>query len=240
MQMAYESTPPPESEERAWLLTQMAHLELVSGDLSKAEACANHALGVFPDYHDALGALAQVRLAQERYQDAVTLLARRYEAAPRAGNLYALAEAQSLAGQREDSLASFAKFERQALAESTLADNSNHELIFYYADHAAEPAKALEVARREVERRHDVFTLDSYAWALAANGDYTAAGAEIQKALDLGIKDPKMLFHAGAIALHLQQIGQAEQYLKDAASRYSRDAAALLRSLSAKAGAGVQ
>jgi len=229
MQMAYDSTPLSESEDRAWLLTHMAHLELVSGDVSKAELCAGNALTAFPDYHDALAALAQVRIAQDRYQDAVALLAKRYNAAPRAGNLYALAEAQELAGEREDAKASFGKFEGQSRAESALADNSNHELIFYYADHAGEPAKALEVARREVERRHDVFTLDSYAWALAANGDYQAADVQVQKALAIGVKDPRLLFHAGAIALDLQQTGKAELYLKDAASRHSREAAELLR-----------
>jgi tetratricopeptide (TPR) repeat protein len=219
-QMAYQSTPQPETENRAWLLTQMAHLELLSGDVSKAEADASGALAVFPDYHAALAALAEVRIAQQRYQDAVALLAKRHTAAPRAEYLYALANAQSLAGQREDASASFGEFERLSRAESALADNSNRELVLYYVDRAGAPAKALEVARREVERRHDVFTLDSYAWALAANGDYQAAGAQMQKALAIGVKDPVVLSHAGAIAAHPQETGEA---------------AALLHSLPAKA-----
>ena len=83
---------------------------------------------------------------------------------------------------------------------SSLADNSNHELIAYYVDHAHQPAKAHEVARREIARRQDVFTLDCYAWALAATGDYRAAHAQMQKALQVGIKDPKILSHAEFIA----------------------------------------
>ena len=237
MQMAYDSAPSSESEDQAWLLTQMAHLQLVSGDLAKAEMYATGALGVFPDYHYALGALAQVRIAQARYQDAVTLLAKRYTAAPHAENLYALAEAQALAGRQEDAADSFGTFEIQSRAESAQADNSKHELISYYIDHSGETAKALKIARRELERRHDVFTLDNYAWALAASGDYQAADVQIQEALAVGVKDPKLLFHAGAIALHLQQTDKAAAYLKDAAARHSRDAANLLRNLPAKAGA---
>jgi tetratricopeptide (TPR) repeat protein len=209
MKLAYDATPPAESEDRARLLTQMAHVELMSGDISKAEADATGALAVFPDYHYALAALAQVRIAQKRYQDAVALLARRYNAAPRAENLYWLAQAQWLDGRREEALASFAEFERQALAESALPDNSNRELLLYYLDRAGEPAKALEIARREVERRHDIFTLDSYAWALAANGDYRAADAQIQQALAFGVKDPGVLFHAGAIAAGFERSGAA-------------------------------
>jgi len=207
--LAYEATPPAESEERARLLAQMAHVELLSGDISKADADAGNALTVFPEYHCALAVLAQVRIAQKRYPDAVALLASRYKAAPRAKNLYWLAEAQSLAGRREEASASFAEFERQALAESALADNSNRELVLYYVDRAGEPAKALEIARREAERRHDIFTLDTYAWALAANGDYRAADAQIQQALAFGVKDPRVLSHAGAIALDLQRNGDA-------------------------------
>jgi hypothetical protein len=82
MHMAYDATPFQEAEDRAWLLTQIAHLELLSGDLKQAELYATGALGLFPDYHYALGALAQVRLSQSRNHEAVALLQKRYDAAP--------------------------------------------------------------------------------------------------------------------------------------------------------------
>lgn len=208
MQMAYDATPSAETEDRAWLLTQMSHLHFVGGDLAKAELYAYRALALFPDYHYALGALAQLRIGQKRYEDAVALLRKRYAAAPHAENLYALAEALELAGQTDESQKDFAQFERQSLAETSLADNSNHELIAYYAGHASQPAKALEVAKREIARRQDVFTLDCYAWALAATGDYRAAHAQMQKALQVGIKDPKIRSHARFIA---EQMSRAEQ-----------------------------
>jgi tetratricopeptide (TPR) repeat protein len=199
MQMAYDSTPFQEAEDRAWLLTQMAHLNYVEGDLAQAEKYAAGALGLFPDYHYALGTLAQVRTAQKRYGEAVELLAKRYKNAPHAENLFALAEALSHAGRNEDAAAAFAKFEKLSLAETDIADNSNHELISYYADFARQPEKALEIARKELARRHDVFTLDAHAWSLAEAGNYKEAGEEIGKALAVGVKDPKILAHAEAI-----------------------------------------
>lgn len=229
MQSAYDSTPFSEIEDRAWLLTQMSHLSLLSGDLAKAEMYANGALGLFPNYHYAQAALARVRTAQNRHEDAAALLRQRYESAPHAENLYALAEALEQAGHKDEAAKAFAEFERKSLAESNQADNSNHELIAYYIDHAGEPAKALEIAQREIARRQDVFTRDCYAWALAANGNYERADEEIQKALQVGVKDPKLLYHAGAIAHHLNRPELAARYLKDAAARYSSEAAVLLR-----------
>jgi tetratricopeptide (TPR) repeat protein len=205
MQMAYEATAPEETEDRAWMLAQTSHLELLSGDVAKAEMHATAALHAFPDYHFALAALARVRLAQSRYDDAVTLLRQRYQAAPHTENLYQLAEAQELAGQHQDADASFREFESLSRAESEMPDNSNRELVAYYVDHAKDPAKALAVARREIVRRHDVFTVDSYAWALAANGDHAEAENQIQAALAVGVKDPTVLRHAEAIGLHLQE-----------------------------------
>jgi tetratricopeptide (TPR) repeat protein len=205
MQMAYEETSPAETEDRAWMLAQTSHLELLSGDVAKAEMYATASLHAFPDYHFALATLARVRLAQGRYDDAVTLLRQRYQTAPHTENLYQLAEAQELAGRHEDAEASFRQFEALSRAESEMFDNSNRELAAYYVDHAKDPAKALEVARREIARRHDVFTLNSYAWALAANGEYAEAEKQIQAALAVGVKDPTILHHADVIALQLQE-----------------------------------
>jgi tetratricopeptide (TPR) repeat protein len=202
MQMAYDSEALSETEDRAWLLTQMAHLELLSGDVAKAESYSQDALAAFPDYHYALAALAQVRTAQARYPEAAALLVKRYQQAPHAENLYALAEAQERAGDKEAASESFRKFEQESVTESMLADNSNRELIFYYLDHAHAPAKAMEIAKRELARRHDVFTLDAYAWTLAVGGDYAAAHEYIEKALSIGVKDPKILAHAQFIAEH--------------------------------------
>src|SRR6185369_7809676 len=97
-------------------------------------------------------------------------------------------------------------------------DNSNHELIFYYADEANEPAKALEVARREMARRHDVFTTDGYAWALFKNGQYAEARKQIDAALAVGIQDARMLRHAGEIAGKQGDRKAAVDYLNRAAA----------------------
>ena len=217
MNMAYQSTPPGETEDGAWIVTQMAHLNLAIGKIDKAEKLSLQALVMFPGYHYALGNLAKVRIQQKRYDEAVELLKQRYEAAPHAENLYDLAQALQLAGKTNDANKAFAEFERKSLLESNRGDNSNHELIFYYADYAGQPTRALEVAQREIARRHDVFTLDSYAWALYRNGQYADARKQIESALAVGIRDAKIFRHAGEIALKSGDKGAAERYLRASA-----------------------
>jgi len=200
MGAAYQRTPATEREDRAWLLTQQAHLELLRDNPEQADALLGLALGLFPDYHYALAQQAKVRTAQGRHAEAVDLLRRLCQSAPHAENLYLLAEALERAGEREEAAQTFSRFEQLARAEMDKADNANHELVFYYTDHAGKPAEALEVARREITRRRDVNTLDAYAWALAANGNLTEAEGIIQSALAVGVRDPRLHRHAAAIS----------------------------------------
>jgi tetratricopeptide (TPR) repeat protein len=218
MNMALESTPPFELEDRAWITTQLAHLKLTMGKLDESEKLSEQALTLFPGYHYALQNLAKVKIQQGRYSEAVDLLQQRYNAAPHAENEFELAVAMRLAGRTEDAKKAFADFERRSLAETNIGDNSNHELIFYYADEANEPAKALEVARREMARRHDVFTTDEYAWALFKNGQYAEARKQIDAALEVGIQDARMLRHAGEIAGKQGDRKAAVDYLNRAAA----------------------
>lgn len=217
MNIAYQSTPPSEVEDGAWILTQMAHLNLAEGQLGQAERLLRQALTMFPGYHYALGNLAKVRIQQKRYAEAVELLKERYEKAPHAENLYDVAEALQVAGHTREAEKAFAEFEQKSLLETNRADNSNRELIGYYADYAHEPEKALQVAEREYARRHDVYTLDAYAWALHRNGKDIEARKQIETALSVGVRDAKLFDHAGEIVLGLRDRPSAEKYLGESA-----------------------
>ncbi len=216
--LAYQSTPPTDIGERASILTQMGYLRLSSGNTEAAENFFYQALQSFPNYPSALGNLAQVRIAQKRYAEAVLLLQQRYQSEPRAKNLYDLAEALQLAGRDSEAQKAFAEFETKSLTESGQKDNSTRELVFYYADHAHQPAKALEVAQREYAWRHDVYTLDAYAWALHVNGHDAEACKQIEPALAVGIRDSGMFLHAAEIALSLGDVQAAERYRKQSAA----------------------
>ena len=190
MQAAYQRTPPDEKEDRVWLLTQLGHLELMAGRFENAERLLHEALQVIPDYHYALANLARLRSAQNRHDEAARLLKQRYDNAPHPENLYDLAEALERAGRAAEARTAYAEFEKRALKEAEGWDNANRQLIFYYARHAGKPEEALRIARMEIARRQDVYTLDAYAWALYANSDHRQARDQISRVLAVGTKDP--------------------------------------------------
>ncbi len=199
MQAAFSRMPFQETEDRAWVLTQIGHLELVRHRPVEAEKALNQALDLFPNYHYALGALADVRTAQTRHREAAALQQQRYTVAPHPENLYELAEAQARAGMTADAAKSYREFETGARREMRSEDNANRELIAYLVGPGKQPADGLALARQEIARRQDVYTREAYAWALFKNGRRTEARKEIAAVLAVGVQHPRVLERAALI-----------------------------------------
>jgi tetratricopeptide (TPR) repeat protein len=196
---ALQQTPPFEHEEAAWILTRMARIHRQMGRTAQAEALLKQALTTFPDYRLSLQELAEVRMSQRLYPEAVEWLDRRNRSFPTPISHLLAARAFDGAGRREDAARMYAQFEREARAQIELPENANRELIAYYLEDGRRPQEALRIARLELQSRHDVLTLDDYAWALFANGQTAEAQQQIQKALADGTGDAAIFYHAGVI-----------------------------------------
>jgi tetratricopeptide (TPR) repeat protein len=214
LQLAYESTPPTEIEERAWLLARMGHLRLASGDAAAADKLLQQALAAFPNYPWALSGLAEVRSSQSRYDEAVVLSRQLYQSSPRTENLFDLAQALRRAGRQDEAKKAFAEFEARSLRKSDTKDNTNRQLVFYYADIVKNPISALKIADEEYAWRRDIYTLDAYAWALHVNGRDVEARKQIEAALAVGVRDAKLFRHAGEIVLKSGDRESARRYFK--------------------------
>jgi tetratricopeptide (TPR) repeat protein len=212
---AYERLDPLQVEDRAWVLTHLAHVRLLAGQLDAAEGLLGEALRQFPGYHYAQFHLARLRTMQGRHADALELLRERYRSAPHPENLFDLAAALHRMKRRSEARKAFRDFEEAARRESESADNANRELIFYFADYAKQPEQGLALARREIARRRDIHTLDAVAWVYFRTGDFAGARREIEAALKAGTRDARILYHAGAIAAAQKDYTAAARYLSD-------------------------
>ncbi len=199
LNQALQQTPPFEPEATAWILTRMARIRRQAGQFDPADALLSQALTAFPDYYASLEELAEVRLAEHRNGDAVELMERRNQTFPTPSSYLLEARALDRAGRPDDAARMYSTFERAARAQIDLPDNANVELINDLAVRTGHSQEALRIARIQVESRHDVRSLDAYAWALYANGQYAEAGRQIEKALAVGARDATLFYHAGEI-----------------------------------------
>ncbi len=211
---ALQQTPPFETEETAWILTRMARLLRQSGRADTAESLLQKALATFPDYYLSIEELAEIRLDQHQYSQAVELLEKRNQSFPSPSSQLLAARAYEGAGRSADAAKMYAAFESAARVQVALSDDANSDLISYYADHAHQPQEALRIARLEMRNRHDVWALDDYAWALFANSQYAEADRQIQKAIAFGTRDAVLYYHAGAIEAAIGKRAEATQYLQ--------------------------
>ena len=93
---------------------------------------------------------------------------------------------------------------------------ANRELALFYADQGIKLPEALDLARNELEVRHDIYTWDTLAWVLYRNGRFQEAAEAINKALALHTNDSLLLFHAGMIYHSVAKDSDAEDFLRRA------------------------
>jgi tetratricopeptide (TPR) repeat protein len=212
---AYQQTPPTQAEDLAWILTQMAGLQLSAGNADGAEKLIYSALEKFPHYYLALECQARVLMTQQKATEAVKVLRERNQNFPSAESWYALAKALEGAGQTSEADAASAEFERIARSQIDASENANATLVHYDLTRGHDGAEALRIARIEIARRQDVHTLDAYAWALYGAGQYREAQNEIARALAVGVREAAFYYHAGAIALQLNDRTLAARYFNE-------------------------
>jgi tetratricopeptide (TPR) repeat protein len=215
MLMAYNQTPPTEFEYRAWSLCQLAHLFMAQGKLQPAEGYLVTARQLFPDYHYLVAAEAELLTSKKEFSAAAERWEQLTRIAPHPENFYRWGIGLLKAGDHAKSRQALDTFEKGAVGESKNVDNANRELVYYFVDIVHKPEEALRIAKLESARRRDVFTLAINAWALQANGQYEEARQLMDRALAVGIRDARMLYQAGMIAVRRNDPSTATRHFQD-------------------------
>jgi tetratricopeptide (TPR) repeat protein len=213
-QKAYEQVSPTQTEEQAWILTQMAEIQISSGHLDLAGELLHSALTIFPGYYLSLESSARLETARRNYSRAVDLLLQRNRNFPTPESRYQLARALECAGKAAEAKKAFDEFEAEAFRLRDTPRNANLQLSLYYLSVENRPSEALRIAASEANTLRDINTLDTLAWALCSNGQYREAQTQITAALATGVRDAGILYHAGVIAEKLQDNSSAAGFFK--------------------------
>jgi tetratricopeptide (TPR) repeat protein len=186
---------PGDKEPRAWALVQAAQLFWHRGDYDGADAGYQQALEVWRNYGPALIGRGRVALARGEPTRAVRSFQAALDASPSAEAAWLLALSHRSAG---NALAADAALKRSH-DEGRRADQRALSLI--YASEGVELEEAVRLARAEKAQRGDIYTDDALGWALFKAGRAQEAKQSAERALRLGTKDARLLFHRGAILL---------------------------------------
>ena len=229
LNLAYSETSPTEVEDLARIANQIASIQIESGQIDAAEQTLAQADQQFRHYALTMENLARLRMTQHRANDAVTLWRGASKIDNDPGVLYELALALEASGDPMNAREAYAAFEKQAGLPESATDEARLDLIRMYAANPSTAAHALALAQQEVAARQDVWTLDAYAWALYANGQYLDAYATVQKAIAVGIQSAQIFDHAGHISQKLNHSADASKYLllciqANPTSEYAADA----------------
>jgi hypothetical protein len=91
--------------------------------------------------------------------------------------------------------------------------NDPRTLALYLATRGQQVQQALKLAEEEMNTRADIFTMDTLAWALNANGRPAEAREFSKKALSENTQDARLFYHAGCIALAVGDSDEAGRLL---------------------------
>lgn len=203
-------------ESIAWSQFTLGENYFQLGDIANAKAAYSEALKSYPGYHRALAGMAKVSSAEGNLGEAIELYKRAISVIPLPAYAAALGDVYMKAGDSAGAKKQFDLVEYIGRLNVFNQTVYNRELSIFYADHDIHLQQALELARKEFEVRHDIYTWDALAWALYKNSQPEQAAAAMKEALHLETNDALLLFHAGMIYERLGDTEKAKDYLRRA------------------------
>jgi len=203
-------------ENLAWLYYELGEFDTQAGDTASADAAYLAALNTHPGDYRALAALGKIRATNGRYAEAIVLYQKAIAVVPMPIFIAELGDLYARTGNQAEAQKQYALVEYIGLLGKINQVLHNRDLALFYADHDSKLPEALDLAQKELEVRHDIYTWDALAWALFKNGKLAEANSASAKAMRMGTQDPILLYHAGMIAAGLGQREKALSELKQA------------------------
>jgi tetratricopeptide (TPR) repeat protein len=215
MRQAFDAAGTP--DDASFAAFHIGELHLNEGRTSKAEAWYRRGSEIAPDSSTPITGLAKIAAIRGDLDGAIALIQQLLEQNEEPGNAFFLGELYAAAG--DDDAASRA-FELGLSLNRRETANGSDVLLedsLFAADHGR-PRDALRLARKEYEIRQSVHVSDAYAWALYANGKFEQAQRLSDESLRIGTRSALFHFHAGMIALALDQRSAAINHLRSTLS----------------------
>ncbi|MDQ3123421.1 MAG: tetratricopeptide repeat protein [bacterium] len=203
------------SENIAFSQVELAKL-FARDDLAKAESIYRQALQTYPNHSPSLEGLGKLAFARKNYQEAEKYFKQAAEYLPLAQYSTALADTYDAMGDQGKADQQYYLAELAFNSSTNGGVNNDYELSVFYSQQNKENQKSLELAKKALTSRPNMFSYDALAWSFYRAGNYQEAQAHSNKALVQGKNVPVVIYHAGMIAEKLNQKEQAKSLLRKA------------------------
>ena len=219
----------------AWFHIKYGDFLARNGKLPAAEAQYQHGLKEYPNSWHGLAGMARLKAMQKEWDGVLTYGSELNKIAPMTDVVGLMEDAARAKGDNASAdqyKTMLLKMNQSTIdaglkphTEAQMKAGHTHDRMFstYLADHGLMLDLAQHAATHELAGRKDIYAYDNYAWvtfkwAQAKNSkpDMVEAKQAIDRALSTGVKDAKILYHAGVISLALGQKDEAKKDLQNA------------------------
>ena len=197
---------------------QLAEMARLTGDGTLARAEYRAALELRPDDLGSLVGLARIDAYSGNTSAAVGGLRRAAAIAPQPDTLALLGDLAARQGDASEASRQYATVRAIRRLSDLAGSVYDRQLLQFELDHGGASDAVLAQARSALAARPDAYGHDTVAWALYRLGRFDDAAAEMTAALASGVRDARLLAHAGAIALARGQTAAGRDLLRSALS----------------------
>jgi len=205
----------PAAENVAFVQALLGEVELAQGRSGQARRAFQAALAGLPDHGPSRSGLADLDIAAGRLEPAIERLEAVVENLPTQKDLVTLAELQLVTGRTEDARRTLARVRVTQQREEDAGVDLDTERAAFEADHG-DPRRGVELGRAAWAKTPNVRTADALGWALTRAGKPKEGLAYARRALRLGSRDPRPLYHAGMSARAAGRPEEARRFLDQA------------------------
>jgi tetratricopeptide (TPR) repeat protein len=189
-------------ETLAWALVRRGYHAFRTGDWDTAARLYDEAMQVAPDDWTVLEHWAELRAAQGREEDALTVFTRLAESTGRPEMWQAIGDFHAFQKRPREAEAA-----HQKALEGYMDSVERGEVLYlhhlsgFFADSLGDHEASVKWAREDLKVRDTPHVQAALAWALYRGGNLAEAKEMMAKALPKGVADPHVLYQAGLIFL---------------------------------------
>lgn len=197
-------------EPAAWTFVEAATIYWHQADYDGADAVYAEALKWVPDYPPALLGRARVAIAQRNAGQALEYLDKAIRIRPIPEALWLLGDARRMLGDEAGAKEAYDRVVELGRRGDSLT------LALFYATRNRDIDDALRLIEAERAVRGGIYVDDTYAWVLYRAGRISEAREAAERALRLGTKDARLLYHAGAIRMAAGDVSGGRRLVQQA------------------------